>query len=184
MDKINTKELKVIETVLRNSETSQRDISSETGLSLGLTNIMINRLIKKGYLKAKKLNPRKVRYMVTPKGLREKTKKSYRFMKRSFEVMSGLRGMIMDYAEENYKQGIRDFVIKGNGELSEITELVLNSLALENANVRRAAASEEINSGTIVFNTAHEHEEENKESRYELNLWKEAEKLYGGNYEF
>ncbi|MFC2091171.1 winged helix-turn-helix transcriptional regulator [Elusimicrobiota bacterium] len=111
MIEITPKELKVINSIGKNNTPSQRDIAKDVGLSLGLTNILINRLIKKGYVKASKLNAKKVSYMITPKGIKQKAEKSYRFMKRSFSVINDLKGMIVDFAvdQHNYTGKRRTF---------------------------------------------------------------------------
>ena len=180
MTDITTKELKVIDSISRNSKSSQRDIAQDVDLSLGLTNILINRLIKKGYLKASRLNAKKVKYIITPKGIKEKAKKSYNFMKRSLSVISDLKKQITDFALKQYESGKRDFVIIGDGELSGITELVLGALNLEGVKIVKKKDLKETNGG-VVFNTS---EHIVKSGNGNINIWKEAEKLYGSKYEF
>ncbi len=45
-NKLSEKELKFVDYIAKNTSNSQRDISADLGLSLGLTNIMLKRLIK------------------------------------------------------------------------------------------------------------------------------------------
>ena len=176
---ITTKEYRVIDAISRNSEVSQRDISHDAGLSLGLTNILINRLAKKGYLKAKKLNARKISYMITPEGLKKKTKKTYSFMKRSLKAVSSLRGNIENFAIDMYGEGIRKFVIVGSGELSDITELTLKAMHLEEVSIEKKQKFTS-SKRAAVFNTT----SEGVQGDNVIDIWREAEKLYGSNYEF
>ncbi len=180
MSNINSKELKVIDSISRNSDSSQRDIAKDVGLSLGLTNILINRLIKEGYLKVRHLNTRKVRYIITPRGLKEKAKKSYKFMRRSFSVINRLKEIIIEFALNEYKKGNKEFTVLGDGELSDITELVLSALNYEDLVILRKDNKEELTDNTVVFNTLR-----NGDVSYskQINIWSEAEKLYGRNYE-
>ena len=76
---ITEKEFAVIKEISGNHLPDQRTISHRTGISLGLTNLIIKRLITKGYIKATQLNRKKIQYMLTPKGFSEKADKSYRF---------------------------------------------------------------------------------------------------------
>ncbi|MBU4333889.1 MAG: winged helix-turn-helix transcriptional regulator, partial [Candidatus Omnitrophica bacterium] len=80
---------------------NQRDISKHMNISLGMINMLIRRLIAKGFIRIKQLNKRKVEYILTPKGLAEKMKKSVKYtlktinsiglIKKCFkEVLSGL----------------------------------------------------------------------------------------------
>lgn len=180
MDKITLKELKVIDSIYRNSDTSQRDIARDGGFSLGLTNILVNRLIKKGYVKASRLNAKKMSYIITPRGLKEKARKSYKFMRRSFSVINKLKGRITDFAMDQYSGGKREFLILGNGELSDITEFVLNSLKLEDVKIVKVNKRFIMENNSVIFNTTRSGENNHDN---QLNIWKEAEKLYGSSYE-
>ena len=183
MSNITTKELKIIECLIQNSDISQRDISTDIGVSLGLTNILINRLIKKGYLKAKYFNARKIKYFITPRGVKEKTRKTYQFMKRSLTVISSLKDIVTDFAVKKYGEGKRNFLIKGTGELSDITELVLKSLKLEDIKIKKMVSLTSNNGKDIVvFSTLSGISIGEKNN--ELNIWQVAEKLYGSSYEF
>ena len=66
---------------------TQRDLSSKLNISLGKTNYLVKELIKKGMLKAKSFsyNPeklKKVKYILTKKGMEEKINLTYHFLKR------------------------------------------------------------------------------------------------------
>ena len=58
---------------------NQRDISRQMDLSLGMTNMLIHRLLTKGYIRIKQLNKKKVEYILTPKGFAEKMQKSIKY---------------------------------------------------------------------------------------------------------
>jgi hypothetical protein len=47
---------------------TQRSLSSELGVALGLTNLLIRRLAGKGYIKVSGMGTRHVRYLMTPSG--------------------------------------------------------------------------------------------------------------------
>ena len=55
---------------------NQRDLSRQLDLSLGMTNMLIRRLIAKGFIRIEQLNKRKMRYILTPQGFSEKMRKS------------------------------------------------------------------------------------------------------------
>ena len=74
---------------------SQRDLAKELGVSLGKVNYILNALKSKGFVKARnfKKNPKKINYIyiLTPKGLAEKTKLTINFMKRKMEEYDELK---------------------------------------------------------------------------------------------
>lgn len=49
---------------------TQRSLSRELGMALGLTNLLIKRLVSKGYVQVTRLRPRHVRYLLTAEGQR------------------------------------------------------------------------------------------------------------------
>ena len=178
--KISPKELRVIDSIYNDSCKSQRDIATDVGLSLGLTNILINRLVKEGYIKVSRLNAKKMSYIITPRGLKEKARKSYGFMKRSLSVINELKKRITDFALAKYAEGKREFLVLGSGELSDITELVLNSLKLEDVSIVKESGKNVRYNDRVVFNTAHNGDSSSDDR---MDIWKEAEELYGRNYE-
>jgi DNA-binding MarR family transcriptional regulator len=61
----------------------QRDLAHIAGISLGMTNSILKRLAKKGWISIKKLNSRTIQYAVTPEGINEVIHRSYRYFKRT-----------------------------------------------------------------------------------------------------
>ena len=51
---------------------TQRRLSRELGIAVGLVNAYIKRCINKGYIKVKAIPPRRYAYYLTPKGFSEK----------------------------------------------------------------------------------------------------------------
>ena len=69
-----------------NPEYTQRDLSKEMGVSLGKVNYCIRKLTEKGLIKLTnfKQNPKKMGYiyLLTPKGIDEKSKLTFSFLKK------------------------------------------------------------------------------------------------------
>ena len=67
-------------------EYTQRDLSREIGVSLGKVNYCIKKLTEKGFIKLTnfKQNPNKMgyAYLLTPKGIEEKSRLTLSFLKR------------------------------------------------------------------------------------------------------
>jgi predicted transcriptional regulator len=61
----------------------QRDLARIAGASLGMTNSILKRLVKRGWISIKKLNSRNIQYAVTPEGMNEIIHRSYRYFKRT-----------------------------------------------------------------------------------------------------
>mgnify|MGYP003985650251 CR=1 FL=1 len=69
-----------------NPEYTQRELSKEMGVSLGKVNYCIKKLTEKGWIKLTnfKQNPNKVGYVyiLTPRGIEEKSRLTFSFLKR------------------------------------------------------------------------------------------------------
>lgn len=129
---ITEKEFVVIREISNHHKPTQRHIAKEVGISLGLTNLIIKRLIKKGYIKIQEVPPRTIIYMLTPKGFAEKTKKSYQYTLRTINFIKTSKEGIQDIIINEYKQGAREFTISGNAELATLIEIAFGDLNLKN----------------------------------------------------
>jgi len=59
---------RVLQAIASGQRVTQRSLASELGVALGLTNLLIRRLVGKGYVKVSKMGSRHVRYLMTPAG--------------------------------------------------------------------------------------------------------------------
>jgi len=82
-----TDHLNILRKIQNNPEVSQRELAKDLGFSLGKINYCLLALKEKGLIKINnfKKNPDKVNYIyiLTPKGISEKTKLTINFMKRT-----------------------------------------------------------------------------------------------------
>ena len=87
--------LNVLRKIKKNPETSQRELADELGFSLGKLNYCLKALQSKGLVKIQnfKKNPDKLKYIyvLTPKGIGEKTKLTINFMKRKMKEYDELK---------------------------------------------------------------------------------------------
>ena len=78
-----------------NPEYTQRELSKEMGISLGKVNYCMKKLVEKGWVKLTNFshNPNKVgyAYLLTAKGIEEKTRLTYAFLKIKSEEYEMLK---------------------------------------------------------------------------------------------
>ena len=86
---------KILRTIKKNPNSSQRMLADEVDVSLGKLNYCLKALKEKGFIKIKnfKKNPRKLSYIyvLTPKGIAEKTKLTVNFMKLKMKEYDELK---------------------------------------------------------------------------------------------
>lgn len=104
---------------------NQRDISRQMDLSLGMTNMLIHRLLTKGYIRIKQLDKKKVEYILTPKGFAEKMQKSIKYTMRTINSIGVIKKTLADILTKAYDEGYRKFYILGASDLAGLIEIVL-----------------------------------------------------------
>ena len=94
----NLDHFEVLRKIKSKPNSSQRVLASELGFSLGKLNYCLKALKEKGLIKIKNFrrNPNKIgyAYILTPKGLSEKTKLTLNFMKRKMVEYDELKSEI------------------------------------------------------------------------------------------
>jgi EPS-associated MarR family transcriptional regulator len=105
--KVNTETeevLKLLREINKSPEMTQRDLSSSLGISLGKVNFLIKALIDKGHIKVdnfkKSNNKSAYLYYLTPKGVEEKAKITYRFLRRKMKEYEQLEKDIIQLRQE------------------------------------------------------------------------------------
>ena len=124
------RDLKLLEAVEADSRVTQRSLASRLGIALGLTNIYLRRLVRKGYIKCVNVQSNRISYLITPRGIAEKARLTYEFMDYSLhlygEVRQHLRAVLQDCAAAD-----RRVAIYGRGEAAELAYLSLKEFGLD-----------------------------------------------------
>lgn len=151
---ISEREFAIISEIAISNSSSQRTIAKKLDISLGLTNLIIKRLAKMGYVKIRQINRRNIQYLLTPKGFSEKARKSYNYTLRTINSLTLMREKIQNLAIAKYKSGIRNFIIMGDNELADITEISLKKLSLNDIKYSRELKNgREPDASTLILNT-------------------------------
>tara|TARA_B100001093_G_C26319453_1_gene797003 strand:+ start:373 stop:669 length:297 start_codon:yes stop_codon:yes gene_type:complete len=85
----------VLRKIQKKPDSSQRELAKDLGISLGKLNYCLKALQSKGLVKIKnfKKNPKKLNYLyvLTPKGIAEKTRLTLNFMKKKMDEYNELK---------------------------------------------------------------------------------------------
>ena len=118
-------ELKTLLEVKDNPSVTQRSLSHRLNISLGLTNSILQNLIHRGLIKAKKMTGRKILYLITPKGMVQATNFIYDRVRETQHYYQYTKDLLTTHFTNLYDKGARKAVIYGTGQLAEITYLSL-----------------------------------------------------------
>ena len=96
--------LKVLRQLENDPEITQRELAKELGVSLGKANYCLKALIDKGLVKAANFknsnNKSAYIYLLTPKGIEEKSRITLHFLKRKIDEYENLRKEISELKQE------------------------------------------------------------------------------------
>jgi DNA-binding MarR family transcriptional regulator len=125
-------ELDLLEYIAHRSESvHQRDLARVSGLSLGMTNVIVKRLAQKGWLTIRKVNNRNIRYAVSPSGIKQITRRSYRYFMRTVRNVVHYREAIEDFARDIKSRGYQGLLLIGRSDLDFIVEHACGISGLE-----------------------------------------------------
>lgn len=101
MDEAHYKLLRLIES---RPDATQRELAQALGVSLGKVNYCVNALIEKGFVKARNFrnshNKLAYAYLLTPRGIEQKTAVTVQFLRRKVNEYEALRREIAELKRE------------------------------------------------------------------------------------
>ena len=121
-------ERKHLETLLEikhNPSLTQRSLAHRLNISLGLTNAILQNLMHRGWVKAKKMTGRKILYLITPQGIARATNLVYDRFRETHNYYLYTKELLTSYLTELYNEGKRSVIIYGTSHLAEIAYLCL-----------------------------------------------------------
>ena len=136
-DTLNEREFELVNIIGAEIASNQRDLSHHMSLSLGTTNMLIRRLISKGYIRIKQLNQRKVEYMLTPKGFAEKVRKSIKYTVKTINSIGLIKENLKKVFLNLQKKGERDFVILGDSDLVILVDSIIKEVFSDDCKISR-----------------------------------------------
>lgn len=118
--KLETEEsLMVLREIGAEPQLTQRELSLRLGFSLGKINFLIKAMVEKGLIKVENFKNSKNKsaylYVLTPVGIEEKAKTTYRFLKRKIEEYEKLEIEIKQLKRE---VGYSDHPVDGRDNIS------------------------------------------------------------------
>jgi DNA-binding MarR family transcriptional regulator len=130
------RDLEILTAVDEGGALTQRALAQRLGVALGLTNLYLKRLSRKGYLKIvefprKPATRKRLRYLLTPKGITEKTRLTYEHMSYALNLYRRTRETLRHTLAELAPAGAKRIALYGTGDAAELAYLTLREFGLE-----------------------------------------------------
>jgi predicted transcriptional regulator len=123
--------VRLLSAIEKDSALTQRRLSQELGIALGLANTYLRRCVRKGLVKMGQVPMRRYAYYLTPKGFAEKSRLTAEYLTVSLDFFRRARRectALLSYAQT---RRWRQVVLFGAGDLAEVAVLSANEAGIE-----------------------------------------------------
>src|SRR5512145_2162596 len=94
------RELTLLENIENDPDVNQSTLATQLGVAVGTVNWHIKRLIAKGYVKVKRAERRKLRYIITPEGIAHRARLTVDYIEQSMLLYRRTRQRVRDSLAE------------------------------------------------------------------------------------
>ena len=102
---------------------TQASIATQLDVAVGTVNWHLKRLIEKGYVKIKRANRKKLRYIITPEGIALRTRLTVDYVEQQFLLYRNTRKRVKEYLARVRQAGFEHLSVRGDGDVADICRL-------------------------------------------------------------
>ncbi|HXQ33649.1 MAG TPA: winged helix-turn-helix domain-containing protein [Anaerolineales bacterium] len=117
------RELTLLEKIEKDPDVNQSTLATQLGVAVGTVNWHLKRLIAKGYVKVKRAERKKLRYIITPEGIALRARLAVDYVEKSFSLYRKTRQHVREYISEVQGAGYDRLRIVGKGDVADICQL-------------------------------------------------------------
>lgn len=117
------RELILLETIEQDPDINQATLAELLGVAVGTVNWHIQRLVAKGYVKVKRAQRKKLRYLITPEGLALRAKLTLQYVENQMRLYRETRQKVKELLREVRLSGHDRVAIVGDSELADVCRL-------------------------------------------------------------
>jgi DNA-binding MarR family transcriptional regulator len=136
MERQAERELEILIAIGEGKPLTQRALAQRLGVAVGLTNLYLRRLMRKGFIKVggfprKPAVRKRLRYVLTGKGIAEKSRLTYEYMTHSLRLYRRARAHLREAMAGLPNRDARKVALYGAEDAAELAYLTLCELGLE-----------------------------------------------------
>jgi DNA-binding MarR family transcriptional regulator len=120
---IEARDLGLLNHIERDPDTTQATLATQLGVAVGTVNWHLKRLIAKGYVKVKRAERRKLRYILTPDGIALRARLTVQYVERSMMLYRQARQEARKALLHARHKGYQSVRIDGEGDIADVCRL-------------------------------------------------------------
>lgn len=117
------RELSLLEYIERDPDITQASLAAQLGVAVGTVNWHLKRLVAKGYVKVKRAQRRKLRYIITPEGIAFRARLTVNYIETSMRLYRKTRQRVRELLHEVKVAGFDRVQVDGEGDIADICRL-------------------------------------------------------------
>ena len=117
------RELTLLENIENDPNVNQSALATQLGVAVGTVNWYLKRLIAKGYVKVKRAERKKLRYIITPEGIALRARLAVDYVERSFSIYRKTRQRVKEHLAKIRSAGYTGVRILGKGDVVDVCRL-------------------------------------------------------------
>ena len=118
-----TRDLTLLEEIERDPDTSQITLATRLGVAVGTVNWHLKRLVAKGYVKVKRAERKKLRYIITPEGIALRARLTVAYVENQMTLYRQIRDEAQRVLKLVRQEGFRAVHIVGDGDIADVCRL-------------------------------------------------------------
>lgn len=132
------KEITILNEISQNERLTQRQLAESTGFSLGTVNLLLKKMVKTGLVKIERLNKKTIQYILTPKGMLEKTEKTYQYIVDNYKKIQYIKEVVLNIVNDQIDKKTQNIYFYGEKDaFYEIIKMSINEFSHdENINIK------------------------------------------------
>ena len=117
------RELALLENIERDPDITQASLAHQLGVAVGTVNWHMKRLIEKGFVKIKRAERKKLRYIITPEGIALRAGLTVDYIEQQFLLYRRIRQRVREQLDEVHRANYGSVRLVGDGDIAEICKL-------------------------------------------------------------
>ncbi len=117
------REMKLLSEIEVDPDATQIGLAQKLGVAVGTVNWHLKRMVAKGYVKVKRAERRKLRYIVTPSGLALRARLTVDYVENSMTLYRQLRQAARREVARARQNGYESLQVLGDGDVADVCRL-------------------------------------------------------------
>jgi DNA-binding MarR family transcriptional regulator len=115
--------LNLLESIEHDPDITQASLADQLGVAVGTVNLLLKRLIDKGYVKVKRAQRHKLRYIITAEGIALRARLTVHYIENTMNLYRRTRQRVHELLAQVKAAGYDHVYLEGDGDIAEICRL-------------------------------------------------------------